>query len=57
VNEPRYCSNCKHHTMKPNTAHQQRCSKFVEEGEPIPCVVARGSEDKCGNAGTLWEAE
>jgi hypothetical protein len=55
TDEPRYCSTCKHHAVKTDTAHQQRCKRFVEGGEPIPCAVARYDPEKCPN-GSLWEA-
>jgi hypothetical protein len=53
MSEAKFCSDCKHHTTVPNTAHLQRCAKFAEE----PCVVARGDEDKCGSAGKEWEPQ
>ena len=57
MSEAKHCSDCKHHSMMSNTAHQQRCQKFKEDEVPIPCVVARGDPDKCGNEGKLWEGQ
>jgi hypothetical protein len=36
--------------MKTDTAHQQRCKRFTEGGEPIPVCVARYDPEKCPTA-------
>lgn len=54
--QPRHCASCKCYTRVTNVAHQDRCTKFTNpQGETLPCVVARGSEDLCGGDGKAWE--
>jgi hypothetical protein len=51
-----YCASCKHYQHQADVAHQMVCVKFRnEKDEPIPCVAARGDEEKCGGSGKAFE--